>query len=500
MPLLDRNSVVPLYLQIRDRLRASILNGSLPAGTKLPAERQLAEELGVNRMTVNKAYRELEAEGLISSHVGRGTTVEALPSRSDSADTNPTPPPWAALWSGWARQTGTGLALLMESVGQEALIPFAAGAPAPELFPASDFERIVVGGLAGQAQELFQHCPVEGLPYFRDMLGRRLIGPSADPEAVLILSGSQQGLDLLARVFLEPGDPVVIESPSYLGAVQVFRGAGARILPVPLDAEGMRVDELERILSRHRPKFIYTLPNFQNPTGINMSVQRRQALLALAVKHQIPVIEDDPYGELYYKEAPPPTLKSMDPGDYVIYLSTFSKTLGPGLRLGWMIAPRPVIQQVARLRQLADLHSGGLSQWFVYEFIRQGLYDHHLHTIREEYRQRRDAMGSALEALAVPGLDWRRPAGGMYFWCRLPVGLRSYEVRMSAWRKGVAVAAGDIFCTDGSGPRYLRLNFTRPGIPAITDGIARLGLVLRDLTRRQPTDGTQSQIGTRPMV
>ncbi len=235
---------------------------------------------------------------------------------------------------------------------------------------------------------------------------------------MLILSGSQQGLDLAARALVNPGDTVVVEEPSYFGALQVFRSARARLVGVPIDEAGLRTDILARVLEHVRPTLIYTLPTFQNPSGAVMSLARRRELLTLAARHGVPVLEDDPYSELRYEGTMVPSLKALDGDGLVLHLGTFSKVLFPGLRLGWLVAPRPVVRRLALLKQAMDLHSNTPGQYVLERFIRRSLMNEHLHRLRRAYTQRRNAMEEALRRHTDAGVTWRKPSGGFYFWCR----------------------------------------------------------------------------------
>ncbi len=296
-----------------------------------------------------------------------------------------------------------------------------------------------------------------------------------------MVAGSQQGLFLLASTMIDPGDLVAIESPTYLGALQVFRAAGARLLSIPVDEHGMRVELLEDLISRRRPKLIYTLPTFQNPTGSSMSYDRRQRLLALAARYQVPIIEDDPYGALRYEGRPLPTLHAMDRHGTVVYLSTVSKVLFPGFRIGWITGPRPVIERLALMKQIVDLDTNPLAQWAVWAFLDRGLIHQHLERLREVYPARRDRMIAALERHVDDVMDWSRPAGGFYLWCRLHDGLRSRDLLAEAARAGVAIAPGETFYPDGEGEAALRLNFTLPNEAEIDEGVVRLAHAIEAL-------------------
>lgn len=501
---LNRESDEPLYLQIRNQIRDLILSGDLPAGARLPAERELAASLGVNRTTVSNAFQELAADGLVEGQVGRGTIVCSLPDiyKPGYDDFQPQPLPWGEYFVAINEQARDPLMReLVALCARQDVISLAGGLPAPDLYPIEHFAHATDRVLRRDGRALLQHCPTEGHLGFRETLVELAAGRgiAASPDNILVLAGSQQGLDLVARALIEPGDPVVVELPSYLGALSVFRAAGARLLGVPLDEEGMRTDILERLLARYRPQLIYTLPTFQNPSGRVMSHERRQALLSLAQRYQVPILEDDPYGELYYGDPPPPPVKSLDQHGYVIYLSTFSKLLFPGIRMGWLVAPRPMVDRLASVKQYVDLHSNTLAQWALAEFIEQGWLDEHLATLRQEYPGRYRAMLAALRAHIPHGLHWNEPAGGFYLWCHLERGLRSKDLLAEAAKKQVAFVVGEAFHADGGGQNALRLNFTSQTEQDIWEGIRRLGEAFAALIRGWQ-EGQPPQREVRPIV
>jgi len=504
---LDRNSRTPLYLQIRNQLREMILDGTLSEGSRLPPERKMAAALGVNRSTVVNAYRELAADGLVEGHVGRGTIVRRPPLAPSSLPQRLIAHP--LVWAEYfvprpERERDPLLRDLMALLTRSDVISFAAGIPAPELYPLDDFRQVMTHVLNAAGTALLQPCPVEGYYPLRQTIAQRMArrGATVRAENILIVTGSQQGLDLIARAFLGTGDEVVVEAPCYLGALQIFGAAGARLLGVPLDEEGMRMDVLENILLRYRPKLIYTLPTFQNPSGRTMSLRRRLQLLELARRHRVPIVEDDPYGELYYTSQAPSPLLASDQEGYIIYLSTFSKILFPGLRLGWVAAPRSVIERLSQIKQLADLHCSTLIQGAVHEFCQRGALDRHLGRVRDLYCQRRDAMLAALADVALPGLEWDEPQGGFNLWCRLPSGVRARQLMVEAARRNVALVPGEVFYPDDGGQEEMRLNFSCPPVAQIQEGVRRLGIALTALLkkRKRAEERYEVEFAAQPIV
>ena len=307
---------------------------------------------------------------------------------------------------------------------------------------------------------------------------------------VLITSGSQQALDLIGKVFLNPGDHVLVERPTYLGALQAWSAYQAQYLSVDIDERGMCTNDLDAAL-RGGPKFIYALPNFQNPTGVTLSLERRQALIRLADQHGVPILEDDPYGQLRYEGDHLPSLVNLD-AEYrglarvgysgnVLYLSTFSKTLAPGLRLGWIIGPPDVIQRLAQAKQGVDLHTSTFVQLVAYEVARSGFLDRHVRRLRSAYATRRDAMLSAMSKHFPRQVTWTRPSGGLFLWATLPECMDAADVLRTSLAEKVAFVPGAAFFADGSGKNTMRLNFTNASIEQIEDGIWRLGRVLSRL-------------------
>ncbi|MGE5235040.1 MAG: PLP-dependent aminotransferase family protein [Acidobacteriota bacterium] len=497
---IDRTSSVPIYVQISQQIRALITSGSLPAGFRLPPERRLASALGVTRGTVLAAYRELRADALLDAHVGRGTVV--LPQRFQGGPATRIGIAWSELFRAGAGRAQDPLVRdLLELTERNDVVSLAVGLPAPELMPLATLHHLLDEVIAETGAAALLHCPTEGHTPLREAIAEVMAtrGIRVTPAEVLVVSGAQQGLDLAARVFLDPGDLVVVEEPSYFGALQAFRTAQARFLPVAADEDGMRTDLLEAALRRHRPKLIYTLPTFQNPSGHVMSLDRRRHLLELATSFQVPVLEDDPYSELRYEGEPLPSLKALDDAGVVLHLSTFSKALFPGLRLGWLLAPRPAIRQFALVKQVADLHSSTLGQCLIERFLRRGYWGPFIRACRAAYAARRDTMLSALAAEAPAGMTWRRPEGGFYLWSRLPDGTGMTRLLTRAAEAGVAFLPGRACFVNEPGADFIRLSFSLSDEGRIRDGIHRLVTAIRESTG-QPRAVAPTDYESRPIV
>ena len=366
------------------------------------------------------------------------------------------------------------------------VISFAGGLPAPELFPVASTARAAQELLAEDGPAALQYSVTEGLPALRAWICMHLaetIGLHASPDQVLITNGSQQGLDLLAKVLVDPGDTVVVENPAYLGALQAFRSYEAHVVGVPADEEGMRADELRRVLagSARPPKFLYLIANFQNPTGTSLSPQRRADLVALAAEFGVPVIEDDPYGRLRYTGAPQSALGALPGACDWVYLGTSSKIMAPGLRVAWLVTPdRGLYEKLVSAKQAADLHTSIFTQQLVWWYVRQpDVLAAHVAQLCTAYRRRRDVMLAALERCLPAGCTWTRPEGGMFLWVRLPESCDTLELLRAATEHNVAFVPGESFWVGPPVRHTLRLNFSNATEARIEEGIRRLGEVTK---------------------
>ncbi len=385
---------------------------------------------------------------------------------------------------------------LLKLTEQPDVISFAGGLPAPEVFPTERFEaamRTVMQTLGARA---LQYSTTEGYRPLRELIAERSsrYGIRVEPDNVLITNGSQQALDLIGKVFLNPGDHVMVERPTYLGALQAWNAYQTEYITADTDLDGYVVESV-RDRMRCGPKFVYALPNFQNPSGITLSLERRRALLEVADHYGVPILEDDPYGQLRYEGEHLPSIVTLDSqfrstngtqySGNVIYLSTFSKTLAPGVRLGWIIAPVEVIQKLVQAKQGADLHTGTLNQMLAYEVASGGFLDQHVKHIRAVYRERRDAMLDALQRHFPDGVTWTRPQGGLFLWLTFPEGMDAAEILTAAVARKVAFVPGTSFFADGGGRNTARLNFSNASPELIEDGVKRLADCLKDLLRRR---------------
>jgi 2-aminoadipate transaminase len=399
--------------------------------------------------------------------------------------------PWSDRFALRTRgMTSSALRELLKLTSDPEIISFAGGLPAPEVFPLPQIQEAADRVLAEHGSIALQYAATEGYLPLRELLVRHMAryGITVTVDNVLITSGAQQALDLIGKLFINSGDRILTEEPTYLGALQAFTAYQAQYLPVPIDEEGLRIDRLEDAL-RAGPKFLYVLPNFQNPGGVTLSFERRRRLIELANHYGVPIVEDDPYGQLRYEGEHLPPLVKLD-SEYhgnghghpfhgnILYLGTLSKTLAPGLRIGWVVAPAEVMNRLVQMKQGADLHTGTFTQMVAYETARGGFLDQHVKTIRRVYRERRDAMLAALERHAPPGVRWTHPQGGLFLWLTLPAGLDSKALLAGALREKVAFVPGASFHPCGGGERTMRLNFSYCTPEVIEEGIRRLSGVI----------------------
>jgi 2-aminoadipate transaminase len=376
---------------------------------------------------------------------------------------------------------------LMAITAQPSIISLAGGLPDTTTFPAEDFAALMARVAVDSTAAALQYGPTDGLEDVRRCIVEVMAaeGMHVEEDDLMVTTGGQQVIDLVCRTFLDPGDVVVAEGPTYPGAVPSFGAYQADVVQIEMDDDGMRIDLLEAKLARlreegRRPKFIYTIPSFQNPAGVTMSEERRRALVRIAHEHELVVLEDNPYGLLRYEGDPLPTLLSLDGGRYVIYLGTFSKILSAGLRLGWAAAPRPILEKLNLGKQGADLCSSSLSQHFVAAYFANRDWRTYLDTLRALYRRRRDVMLEALAEHLPAEATWTRPRGGLFIWARLPDYIDTTDLLARALREHVAFVPGRAAYLDGRGGSEMRLNFSGVGDDDIREGVRRIGKVVSE--------------------
>lgn len=371
---------------------------------------------------------------------------------------------------------------ILKVASQPHVTSFAGGLPAPELFPVDEIRAAADRVLAREGARVLQYGATDGVAELRELVAQQ--ASAADPDGapvnadqVMITTGSQQALDLISKVLLDPGDAVITENPSYLGALQSFRMFEASFLAADMDDDGVTPEALEPLLAQD-PKFGYVLPTYQNPTGRSMGQARRERVAALFSSYGVPLVEDDPYGELTFGKKNGASLRSLAP-DVTLHLGTFSKILAPGFRLGWIIGPKEWLAPLAHAKQSADLHSSTLSQYVALEVMRSGFYEEHMARLRKVYEERCHAMLEAIEAHFPRGSKWTVPTGGMFVWVELPAGVDTTALLPKVVEEeSVAYVSGAPFYPNGGGENTMRLNFTNASAERIRDGVSRLGQAL----------------------
>lgn len=481
LPLaLDRGSDVPLYEQVRAQIAGLIASGDLAAGTRLPATRELARSLHVNRATIANAYESLATDGLVRSHVGQGTFVqEGEPLRA-------TTPFWP--FSRAMEAASRRIHPAAPPTEHPDPIDFASLIPDEELFPVEPFRKTIDAVLRRRGKELLQYGPVAGYPPLRqhiaEWLSERQVEATA--EHVLIVNGSQQGLDLVFRALVNPGDTVAVESPTYTVVLPVLAHYQARVLGIPMSDRGMDLEALESALSRDSVRLIYTMPTFHNPTGLTMDLETRRSLLRMANRHGVPIIEDDFDSELRFQGEALPPIKALDESGIVLYLGTFSKGLFPGLRLGWIVAPPDLVRMLGRAKMFTDYHTNQLLQAAVLEFCERGHYQEHLEHLARVNREKSRVLLGALTRHLPAEVTWTEPEGGYAFWITLPPRISSELLLTQGARQGVLFTPGSQFFTGDEGDRFLRLSISRVPTVRIEEGIRRLARLIDQQMAREP--------------
>lgn len=375
---------------------------------------------------------------------------------------------------------------ILKATADPAIIPLAAGNPAPDAFPVDEVREITADILATHPIDALQYGVSEGYQPLREKMAqwmkeRENINASADE--VLIVSGATQIMDLVTKVLCNEGDTVICEEPSFIGSLNCFRSYGCKLKGVPVEADGMNMEALEEALkTTPNAKFIYTIPNFQNPSGTTMSLEKRRKMYELAKKYGVIILEDNPYGELRVAGTAVPTLKSMDTEDIVVYAGSFSKILSPGLRVAYCIAPKPILAKMTVGKQASDVHTAMLNQLIVYEWLTKYDVAKHIEKIRNIYRKKLDLICNCIDKELGSFVEYVRPEGGLFVWCKLPDDVDMLDFCKRGVEKKVAVVPGNAFLTDDAVEcHYIRLNFSTPSDEAIKEGLARLGQVAADI-------------------
>jgi len=391
----------------------------------------------------------------------------------------PTTTPWTMARRA-ARMNPSVIREILKVTEKPGIISFAGGLPSSKTFPVAEFTAACNKVLTQEPQAALQYAASEGFGPLREMVAARLPW-QIDPAQVLITTGSQQGLDLVAKILIDTGSRVLVETPTYLGALQAFTPMEPEVVSVASDDEGVVIDDLAAKVGTgaSKARFLYVLPNFQNPTGRTMSEARRAALVAKAAELGLPLIEDNPYGDLWFDTPPPAPLSARNP-EGCIYLGSFSKILAPGLRMGFIVAPKAIYPKLLQAKQAADLHSPGFNQRMITEVMQGGFLDRHIPTIRTLYKAQRDAMLEALAKDMPSDVTWNTPVGGMFLWARLPEGMNAQDLLPRAVDKGVAFVPGAAFYNEDGDARTVRLSFVTPSVEDIRKGVAALAAAIQE--------------------
>jgi GntR family transcriptional regulator/MocR family aminotransferase len=467
---IDRTSDHPIYRQIADQVRHQIRRGTLPVGTRLPSIRQLAEQVGVARLTVETAYDDLRSEGWIETFVGHGTFVAKTASPQEQL---------ALLSNDISARTMLEALPTLESI--KVLRSFAYAEPDEAFYPTESFWNIM-NNLQHFSRELMGYTVSQGEPKLRVEIAKLVRGRGMEisPDEILITNGVTQGISLVVQALTQLGDCIIVEQPTHMTLLNLLETYGVRPVGIPMEADGMNLDLLEKAIIQYRPRFIYTIPNYHNPTGITLSPAKRQRLLQIAQRHGLLVVEDDIYGLISYENSPPPALKAQDEKDIVIYVNGFSKVLMPGLRLGYVIAPQPLYNRLVALKRSGDLFTPALFQHALATFIHSGQFKAHMKRVLPIYAARRDQLLKSLKRHMPPQTTWSCPAGGYCAWLTLPPGVDATLIQRRALQAGFAFTPGEAFFDDRQDKSHLRVCFGKYDLAEIDTAMVLLGELIRE--------------------
>lgn len=471
----DRASPEPLHRQIERYLKQKITNGEWGPGMRIPAQRQLADLFDVNRSTIVTAVDELIAQGMLEGHAGGGTRV--VSTVWDALTAKPMLNWHDYIESGTQQPNSQIVQVINQAEFQPGIIRLGTGELSPELLPVKRMQE-VLAELSSRPLVL-GYEEGKGSLSLREALSDRMerIGIIAEPASILIVSGALQALQLISIGLLEPGSSVIVEAPSYLNSLHLFQTAGVQLNGIRMDDEGIVVKELAERRRNSRDSIMYTIPSFHNPTGIVMSESRRSALIALSEQERLPIIEDDVYRDLWLDEPPPLPLKAKDAAGNVLYVGSFSKSVSPGLRIGWVIGPKTVIDRLADIKMQTDYGSSSFSQAIAAEWLTSSLYDEHMRELRAALQERRACMLDLLDVHMTGLAEWRKPSGGFYIWLRLRPDLSAARLFQDALRHGILLNPGSIY--DPTMGSYLRLSYAYASLPEFSEGIRQLARLIQ---------------------
>ena len=474
---LNRDTKLALYRQIAEQIKTQIGNGRLPANTRLPTVRKLAQELSVTRLTIQNAYSELQADGWIEATVGRGTYVSPSVQRMSLQPT-----------IGQYLTPDSVLGDMLEINQIVGVRSMAMAHPDPALFPTDEFWEHL-NRLRPHAAQLFTYGPIQGDTELRVQIANLLNEQQIDvvPEDIIVTAGTMQGINLIVKAITEPNDTVLVDEPTFLGMLNILKAQRINWHYIAMDEKGPDLDALENALQKYRPRFYYTIPNFHNPTGISISEERRFAILNLAEKYDCTIIEDNIYGSISYDKPAPLPLKALDKSGRVLYLSGFSKALMPGLRIGYLVTPPHMRTRLLTLRRSTDLCSPDLTQRALAHFLQDGGLKRHLKRVIPAYKERRDTLMESLSLNMPKTVQWTYPAGGFSSWVTLPYYFDRGELYQVALHNGFAFTPGEAYLLEDPQHDHLRLCFGNQSTAGIRSGIR----LLADLIKQRITEGKQ---------
>jgi GntR family transcriptional regulator, regulator for abcA and norABC len=476
--ILNKSSLIPLHQQIYEFMKRKIINGEWTVGTKIPTQRDLAKKFNVNRSTIVYALDELSADGLIESKVGKGTFVV---NNTWSLLASIPPPDWNSyVKSGSYQPNNKTIQEINRAEINPNVIRLGTGELSPELLPVKEMEQMFKRHSPHTIS--LGYSEPKGSLYLREMISNYLKTKKIEvsPTSIMIVSGGLQALQLISLGLLHRDSTIFLETPSYLNSVHVFQSAGMNLLGIPMDDAGIRPESIGRLKKQHNGSLLYTIPTFHNPTGILMSANRRKELLDVCKNEKLPIIEDDVYGDLWFENLPPNPLKSIDGQGLVLYIGSMSKTLSPGLRIGWIVGPEPVIDRLADIKMQTDYGSSSLSQFIVAEWLSSGLYDDHVKKIRTELKFRRDFTLEILNTHFTQLATWNIPQGGFYIWVQIKKQIPIRKLFEKALNEGVLLNPGNVY--DSNNHFHLRLSYAYASLHELKKGLIRLSQLIEEIS------------------
>ena len=491
--IINHHTQTPIYLQIVNQIKEKIIKGEIMDGFVLPSERAMAKHLNVHRNTIIRAYTELKSEDILISAPGRGYTVSYQRDAANEGKKND-----VISWPSLIKDEYLDLKITFDDLFTKSYssnsISFAGGIASSEEYGKEDLALILNDIISSDDNEAYAYTPYQGNLQLRQNIAYFMQGKGikAKPGEIQIVSETNQALDYLAALLIKPGDVVITEEPVSPDVYRTFALAGGKVVTVPIDKEGILCDSLEPLIMKYHPKFIYVNPDFQNPTGSVMSLERRKALLDLAHKNKLPIIEEDAASEIRFEGDRIPSIKALDKGNNVIFIYSFALTFAPGIRMAFVLADKTLIKSLSYIVSIRLISLDSISQKLLSSYIEKGIYQRNLRNICADYKEKRDLMCECLKEAAAMGLEFHKPIGGVYLWCRLAPDIDYRQLSIKATEKGVSFIPGNVFYLKGSkGESYIRLNFSYPSKLQIVNGIKILTEAIRESKETDKKDSIE---------